>query len=431
MKSKDTLKIPITFFGRWIKQLGGSSVIAAALASLLCLTGCGSAPVTFKYTTETPSKLSDWGVLGVRDGRVFVDADTVVYTLASPLFSDHALKFRTINVPEGRTVAVTDSGRFDYPVGTVITKTFFYKTMEAYSDDGQPRFMAVSDIPTPTPNDLREIELDKVQLIETRLLVRRAAGWQALPYRWRADQTDAELLPAGDLLLAEIVFEDQSEASFAYLVPNQNQCAGCHVLDQSTKAIEPIGPHQKHLQRVTGPNQLDEWSSRGLVDTEHLRGDLAWTQIDYRDERHTLNDRARSYLDINCGHCHSATGPADTSGLYLNGETLDRVRLGWCKAPIAAGQGTGGHQYGIVPGHPERSILYYRMQSRDPGAMMPELGRNLLDKAGSALVASWIGDMEPTPCQGEGIPAIGSQLGTSDLASVDHHAHELISTQEE
>ena len=427
----DKLKTRITFFGRWLKQLGAPSVIAVVCASLLYLTGCGSAPVTFKYTTETPSKLSDWGVLDVRDSRMHVDADTVVYTLASPLFSDHALKFRTINVPEGRTVAVTDSGRFDYPVGTVITKTFFYKTAEADSNDGQPRFLAVSDIPTPTPNDLREIKLDSVQLIETRLLVRREAGWQALPYRWRADQTDAELLLAGDLLLAEMEFEDQSEESFAYLVPNQNQCAGCHVLDQSTKAIEPIGPHQKHLQQVAGPNQLDEWSNRELVETEHLRADLVWTQIDYRDESNTLNDRARSYLDINCGHCHSATGPADTSGLYLNGETLDRVRLGWCKAPIAAGQGTGGHQYGIVPGHPERSILYYRMQSRDPGAMMPELGRNLLDEAGSALVAKWIGDMESTPCHGDELPAVGSQVGASDLASIDHRAYELISTRGE
>ena len=427
----DKLKTRITFFGRWLKQLGAPSVIAVVCASLLYLTGCGSAPVTFKYTTETPSKLSDWGVLDVRDSRMHVDADTVVYTLASPLFSDHALKFRTINVPEGRTVAVTDSGRFDYPVGTVITKTFFYKTAEADSNDGQPRFLAVSDIPTPTPNDLREIKLDSVQLIETRLLVRREAGWQALPYRWRADQADAELLLAGDLLLAEMEFEDQSEESFAYLVPNQNQCAGCHVLDQSTKAIEPIGPHQKHLQQVAGPNQLDEWSNRELVDTEHLRTDLVWTQIDYRDESHTLNDRARSYLDINCGHCHSATGPADTSGLYLNGETLDRVRLGWCKAPIAAGQGTGGHQYGIVPGNPERSILYYRMQSRDPGAMMPELGRNLLDEAGSALVAKWIGDMESTPCHGDELPAVGSQVGASDLASIDHRAYELISTRGE
>ena len=270
-----------------------------------------------------------------------VDADTVVYTLASPLFSDHALKFRTINVPKGRTVAVTDSGRFDYPVGTVITKTFFYKTAEADSNDGQPRFLAVSDIPTPTPNDLREIKLDSVQLIETRLLVRREAGWQALPYRWRADQTDAELLLAGDLLLAEMEFEDQSEESFAYLVPNQNQCAGCHVLDQSTKAIEPIGPHQKHLQQVAGPNQLDEWSNRELVDTEHLRTDLVWTQIDYRDESHTLNDRARSYLDINCGHCHSATGPADTSGLYLNGETLRPSSVGVVQSPHRSRAGDG------------------------------------------------------------------------------------------
>ena len=186
----DTLKTRITIFGRWLKQLGAPSVIAVVCASLFYLMGCGSAPVTFKYTTETPFKLSDWGVLDVRDGRVHVDEDTVFYTLASPLFSDHALKFRTINVPEGRTVAVTDSGRFDYPVGTVITKTFFYKTAEADSNDGQPRFLAVSDIPTPTPNDLREIELNSVQLIETRLLVRREAGWQALPYRWRADQSE-------------------------------------------------------------------------------------------------------------------------------------------------------------------------------------------------------------------------------------------------
>ena len=405
--------------------------MAAAFASLLGQTGCGAAPVKFKYTIETPSKLSEWGVLDVRNGRVNLDSDTIVYNLASPLFSDHALKFRTINVPAGRTVAVTDSGRFDYPVGTVITKTFFYETSETGGNDGQPRFVAVSDIPTSIPNDLREIELDAVQLIETRLLVRREAGWQALPYRWGADQTDAELLPAGDLFLAEIVFDDQSEELFAYLVPNQNQCAGCHVLDQSTKAIEPIGPHQKHLRRATGPDQLAEWSKAGVVDAEHLRTDLAWTQIDSRDESYTLNDRARSYLDINCGHCHSATGPADTSGLYLNGETLDRVRLGWCKAPIAAGQGTGGHQYGIVPGHPERSILYYRMQSRDPGAMMPELGRNLLDEAGSALVAEWIGDMESTPCHDEKRPAGGSGVGTSHIASVDHREYELMSTQGE
>ena len=71
------------------------------------------------------------------------------------------------------------------------------------------------------------------------------------------------------------------------------------------------------------------------------------------------------------------------------------------------------------------------MRSRDPGAMMPELGRNLLDEAGNALVAKWIDEMEPTPCQGEEAPAVGRQIGTSDVASIDHRAHELISTQGE
>ena len=88
-------------------------------------------------------------------------------------------------------------------------------------------------------------------------------------------------------------------------------------------------------------------------------------------------------------------------------------------------------RYGIVPGHPERSILHYRMQSRDPGAMMPELGRNLLDEAGSALVAKWFGDMESTPCHGDELAAVGSQVGASELASIYHRAYELISTRGE
>jgi len=169
-------------------------------------------------------------------------------------------------------------------------------------------------------------------------------------------------------------------------------------LNQSTKALEPIGPHQKHLASAGLGRQLEAWNQRGWLATTDLRADLGWQQVDYKDESASLEARARSYLDINCGHCHSPTGPADTSGLYLNGETVDRVRLGWCKAPIAAGQGTGGRQFGIVPGHPEDSILVYRMQSEDPGAMMPELGRSLLHDEGIQLVADWVAAMPDTGC---------------------------------
>ena len=38
--------------------------------------------------------------------------------------------------------------------------------------------------------------------------------------------------------------------------------------------------------------------------------------VDWADQNANLDDRARSYLDINCGHCHIEGGSADTSGLY-------------------------------------------------------------------------------------------------------------------
>ena len=66
------------------------------------------------------------------------------------------------------------------------------------------------------------------------------------------------------------------------------------------------------------------------------------------------------------------------------------MRLGLCKPPVAAGQGTGDFTFDIVPGHPEKSILTYRMESTDPGAMMPELGRAVPHVEGIALVTKWI-----------------------------------------
>ena len=103
-----------------------------------------------------------------------------------------------------------------------------------------------------------------------------------------------------------------------------------------------------------------------------------------------LPDRARAYLDINCGHCHNPTGAADTSGLHLDLATTDTRALGICKPPIAAGQGTGGRAYSVVPGDPGDSIIVFRMETNDPGARMPELGRSLAHSEGIELVSSWI-----------------------------------------
>jgi len=111
-----------------------------------------------------------------------------------------------------------------------------------------------------------------------------------------------------------------------------------------------------------------------------------------------LEDRARAYMDINCAHCHNPVGPADTSGLHLNLENESQPHLGICKNAVAAGSGTGGRQYDITPGEPDDSSLLYRMQTRDPSAMMPELGRSLVHDEGVILIAEWISGME-THCE--------------------------------
>ena len=74
------------------------------------------------------------------------------------------------------------------------------------------------------------------------------------------------------------------------------------------------------------------------------------------------------------------------------------------KPPVAAGIGSGGHEYDIVPGQPDRSILTYRIASTHPGIMMPELGKRLVHEEGVALVRQWIAAMaDPSAKSAHGV----------------------------
>jgi hypothetical protein len=71
----------------------------------------------------------------------------------------------------------------------------------------------------------------------------------------------------------------------------------------------------------------------------------------------------------------------------------DPYKRGIGKIPVAAGRGSGGRLYDIVPGQPDESILMYRLESMEPGVMMPELGRRLTDEEGVALVREWVASL--------------------------------------
>lgn len=353
--------------------------------TVACSRDGGSATPTY-YSADNPEYLSAWGMLGVDKDHLTLAERVLPYDLATPLFSDYALKLRTVWMPANSPAAYNDNTVFDFPLGTVITKTFYYPTDETGA-------VLQASGPVLTNGSL---DLANVRLVETRLLVRRETGWDALPYVWNDDQSEAVLKRIGDIKPMILVRTDGRAEEFPYIVPNANQCAGCHATNATSRAIEPIGPKARHLNKAYSfgepGNQLAVWSRADYL-TGFDDGQATPQNIDWSDEELPLAARARSYLDANCSHCHNPKGAADTSGLNLEPDASGPA-LGVCKSPIAAGGGTGGRPFGILPGNPDTSITVHRLETTDPGAMMPELGRAVTHEEGVDLISRWIAEMD-------------------------------------
>jgi uncharacterized repeat protein (TIGR03806 family) len=368
----------------------------ALLLSAACTRNQVPGPVHF-FAEGKPEKLSDWNVLYLADGRLRLNAQVLPYTLDTPLFTDYAHKLRTVWLPPGQPAHYQPVDALDFPVGTIISKTFYYPLPEGTAKAGDVVLRSEDTGPEPDGG----LSLGKVRLVETRVLVHRKTGWVALPYVWNAEQTEARLMRDGELLALTLVGANGSKEQVDYAVPDENQCAGCHGTDLKSKAIFPIGPKVRHLNHdysyANGrENQLAHWQKIGYltgVPAGPLPKNPAWN-----DPAIPLAARARSYLDINCGHCHSEKGAARTSGMWLDASTQNLLRLGLCKLPIAAGQGTGNLPWDISPGKPDDSILPYRMASDDPGVMMPELGRSVVHAEGVQLIRDWITAMPAQAC---------------------------------
>ncbi|HYD89044.1 MAG TPA: SO2930 family diheme c-type cytochrome [Vitreimonas sp.] len=300
------------------------------------------------------------------------------YELNTALYSDGALKFRHVYIPSGSQARYSADDVFDFPVGTVLIKTFAF----------------AADMRAPTEN---------VRFIETRLLIRREEGWVAYPYVWNEEQTEARYSPIGADVPVSFTDEDGEAIALDWAVPNRNQCKACH--DRAGEFV-PIGPSARNLNRYLyyprrsigsmvleseAEDQLNYWLSNGLLD--QVPDDVPYVPHAFDPEDGTIGQRARAYLDVNCAHCHNPEGPGHTSGLDLRWSQSDPALWGVGKRPVAAGRASGGFDFAIEPGHPERSILVHRMASTDPGVMMPELGRTLVDERGVALMREWIGAM--------------------------------------
>ena len=365
-----------------MRKAGRMAMLLALGVALLGLPGCksrGSGPVRTFVEEPFPEKLSEWNLFRGDGSTLEPNTGVMPYDLSSPLFSDYAEKYRTLWLPPGQSATYRDTETFDFPVGTILSKTFMYPK------DGTGKT-------GPARGSVGNKDGSR-RLLETRLLVRSKRGWVALPYVWNEEGTDATLEVVGTTLEVAWTHPSGRALRIDYAVPNVNQCQGCHERD---KALVPIGPKARHLNRDYPYDEGPENQLARLVRAGHLTGApepaSAPRNAVWDDPRTgSLEQRARAYLDINCAHCHDRLGPAASSGLYLSATEKERHVLGMCKAPVAAGRGSGKDlPFDIVPGRPERSILLYRLDSKDPGVMMPELGRTLIHEEGVALVREWI-----------------------------------------
>jgi hypothetical protein len=306
----------------------------------------------------------------------------IPYTVASPLWSDGAAKERFMALPEGSVIHVKDctaepdtckpfamggtledEGHFIFPVGTVLVKNFLFQK----------------------------------KLIETRLFVKfddsgdENTSWGGFSYQWNAEQTEATLV-AAEGLTTPITNDAGAKQNWYY--PSRNDCLLCH-----NKAPGfALGPSVRNFNldymypSGTKANQIDTLEHIGVLDAKVKRQpaylDPSAGLTPTTDDMATLDARARSYLQANCSLCHrpEAKHPILDFRFVVDLKTMNACNF----VPKSTDPITPADQArGIVPGHPELSVVWGKMNTTGAGRM-PQVGTSVPDKVGTQVISDWI-----------------------------------------
>jgi uncharacterized repeat protein (TIGR03806 family) len=300
----------------------------------------------------------------------------IPYGLNQPFWSDGAEKSRWIALPNDGTrdtvdeqIGYSENGNWDYPVGTVLMKHF-----ELVLDEGDPS--------------------DRTRL-ETRFMVRgEDARWYGVTYRWREDQSDADLLTSFETADYTITLAEGGARDQTWYFPSRQECLNCH-LEASGGALGLNARQQNgdFFYPSTGrtDNQLSTWNELGMFSPALDESTLPTMirSVDFNDVTASLGTRARSWLDSNCGYCHRPgavnagfdarlTTPFENQGMAFGGVRND---LGIPGLTI------------LTPGDPILSAIYQRAGIVGPVAM-PPLAKALVQTPAVEILGEWITRVE-------------------------------------
>jgi hypothetical protein len=379
-----------------------------AATSPTCITPSAPQACAPPSMTALPiCKLSLTGCMDAQNPTHFA-ASAVPYEVNSPLWSDGAAKARAFVLPPGGKIHVkdcapdagatrlaectsplgipsgpADTGKWVFPVGTVMIKNFVF--------DGK--------------------------LVETRLLmhldpataaiVANGTDWVGYNYAWNEAQTEATVVPNARTAVAF----DTGTRTVSWNYPSFLDCVACH-----SAAVGTIGPATDQMNRVVdGGNQIDTFVALGLFDDTAPTAPYAAPLVEpYANPPlglagppagATLEQQARSYLAANCGFCHRPD--VNDQGFDLR-YALSLHETGICNLDQQNGIPgmTGATLVDFAPGDHASSAMWIRMgigvPSSDPGEVtdvgrMPPVASFAVDPQATALIGQWIDSVTSCP----------------------------------
>lgn len=323
----------------------------------------------------------------------------VRYQPAATMWRDGATGDRVAAIPTEEPIKAVASRRgYQYPDGTVFANTLSQTVIDK---DLAPR----------------------QRRIETQVLAFDGLNWNPYTYRWNEEQTDAKLVPAyGDEVSLQVADAVHGTRKLVYRIQSRDQCKICHhVFQPGALSFSP-----PNLTGESGSTRWTDLAEGGWVHADH---GCKQSQVDPLNDSAPLALRARSYLDMNCAGCHAPAGAGLSKLDWQIESPLDKTAS--IDEPVL--QGTFGLSDAklIAPGHPERSVMMYRMATSG-GGRMPHIGSEIPDSRGARLIWDWIASMEPTAASQ---PTAATEPGdarsgnTSDMLLLWHQLADLPAAQ--
>ncbi len=317
-----------------------------------------------------PTQLSQTGLFAsVKDHQVA--PGVISYSVNVPFWSDGAGKERFLAMPGETRVGFDEDVAWEFDDGAVTVKSFTLETQV-----GNP---------------------DSRRYIETRIVVKQDERWVGYTYAWNDQQTDAELVEADGRNRTYVVRDRGApggERSQVWHYPSREECMFCH----SRAAGFVLGLNTRQMNRVhdyggRADNQLRTLNHIGLFREPLEESPAEYPALpDPFAMDADLETRAKAYLQVNCAMCHAGSGGGN-SRIELSFKTpLDEAHL-INERPMHDALGLVDARL-VVPGDPDRSLLYRRITRRGLN-QMPPTSTNLVDVQGAKLLSEWISQLKP------------------------------------